>query len=68
MDQIISFLAMGGYAAFVWPSFGVTFAVVIYLAWASRRDLRRAQARLAVLEAARKTRRREKLSGPRDAA
>jgi heme exporter protein D len=38
------FLDMGGYAAFVWPAYGVTFAVVILnIVWA-RRALARARA------------------------
>jgi heme exporter protein CcmD len=38
------FLDMGGYAAFVWPSYGVTLAVVILnVVWA-RRALSRARA------------------------
>jgi heme exporter protein CcmD len=37
------FLDMGGYAAFVWPSYAVTFAVVILnIVWA-RRALARAR-------------------------
>jgi heme exporter protein D len=31
------FLAMGGYAAFVWPAFGLSAAVLVYNAWAARR-------------------------------
>jgi heme exporter protein D len=38
------FLDMGGYAAFVWPAYGLTFAVVILnIVWA-RRALSRARA------------------------
>jgi heme exporter protein D len=29
MDSINEFFHMGGYAAFVWPSFGITAAVMI---------------------------------------
>lgn len=42
------FLSMGGYAAYVWPSYGLTLAVIILnVVWArrllarSRRDARR---------------------------
>ena len=45
------FFAMGGYGAFVWPAYGVTFialAGTIFLTW---RAWRRAQARLKTLEA-----------------
>jgi heme exporter protein D len=39
------FLAMGGYAAYVWPAFAVTVLVLgglAWHAWATRRRLRRA--------------------------
>jgi len=67
MERIVDFLAMGGYAGFVWPAFAVTFLVVIVLAVASRRALNRAEARLAALEAARPARRRKSVQ-PKDAA
>ncbi|PWR22069.1 heme exporter protein CcmD [Zavarzinia compransoris] len=57
MDALLAFLAMGGYAAFVWPAFILTFAVVIGLAVGSWRSLKRAEARLALLEQARPPRR-----------
>ncbi len=59
MEQITAFLAMGGYAGFVWPAFAVTFVVVVALAVASRRALKRAEAQLAALEALRSPRRRK---------
>jgi heme exporter protein D len=67
MERIVDFLAMGGYAGFVWSAFAVTFIVVIALAVSSRRALKRAEARLAALEAARPARRR-KAAQPKDAA
>ncbi len=45
------FLAMGGYASFVWPAYGLTFLVMAGLAVASRRALSRQQSDLALLEA-----------------
>ena len=40
-----AFLDMGGYAAFVWPAYAVTFAVVVLnIVWA-RRALAHARAR-----------------------
>jgi heme exporter protein D len=46
------FLAMGGYAAFVWPAYAVTFAVVVLnIVWAQRalvRSLAEARRRLSV--------------------
>ncbi len=44
------FLAMGGYAAFIWPAYGVSVALLgaaIALTW---RAYARAKARLAALE------------------
>ena len=38
------FLDMGGYAAFVWPAYAVTFAVVAANVLWARRSLRQAQA------------------------
>lgn len=38
------FLDMGGYAAFVWPAYAVTFAVVILNVYWARRALARALA------------------------
>lgn len=50
LDSISQFLAMGGYAAYVWPSIGLTAAVMIGLAWHAWRGLRREEAAVAVLE------------------
>lgn len=36
MEAIEGFLAMGGYAAYVWPSILVTLAVLLGLAWQAR--------------------------------
>jgi heme exporter protein D len=38
------FLDMGGYAAFVWPAYAVTFAVVLLNVYRARRALARALA------------------------
>lgn len=38
------FLDMGGYAAFVWPSYAITFAVIALNVFWARRALGRAQA------------------------
>lgn len=40
MSDISAFLAMGGYAAFVWPAYGVAFAVLGGLALFSWRRYR----------------------------
>lgn len=38
--NIGAFLAMGGYAGFVWPAYGVAFAVLVGLVVVSRRRYR----------------------------
>ena len=58
-----AFLAMGGYASYVWPAFAVFFIVLIadYLSpvFRRRRNLRELRARLARQDA----RRKEKSNG-----
>ncbi|MEX0815723.1 MAG: heme exporter protein CcmD [Dongiaceae bacterium] len=49
MAEIEQFLAMGGYAAFVWPAFAVAAAVLVGLLVVSLRTLRRREAALAAL-------------------
>lgn len=44
------YLAMGGYAAFVWPSYGLVLATLAVLAFASWRARARALAELAAEE------------------
>ena len=46
------FLEMGGYAAFIWPAYGVTLLVLALLVVYSVRRLRRRLAELAHLEGA----------------
>jgi heme exporter protein D len=50
VNRALDYLAMGGYAAYVWPAFGVAAAVLGGLLAASLRTLR---ARRAALEAMR---------------
>ena len=57
MDGLSDFLAMGGYAQFVWPAYGVALVVLAGLALGSVRRLRRSEADLAALEAGRPRRR-----------
>jgi heme exporter protein D len=52
MDQIASFLKMGGYAGFVWPAFGIALAVMAGFVISSLRTLRAREATLRALEAA----------------
>ena len=58
MENVTAFLQMGGYAAFVWPSLGLTVLVMGGLLIATLRQLRARQRRLAELEAAGAQRRR----------
>ena len=46
------FFDMGGYAAFVWPAFGLTFLVMAAMVVSTLRRLRANQRELARLEAA----------------
>ena len=50
MDELRTFLAMGGYAVYVWPAFAVTTLVLGWLVVDSLRRLRRAEAGLATLD------------------
>ena len=52
MTAINDFLAMGGYAAYVWPAFAVAAVVLVTLAIASRRRLKANEAQVRDLEAA----------------
>ena len=44
------FFAMGGYAAFVWPAYGVSLVGVGAMIWLTLRDYAQAKRRLAQLE------------------
>jgi heme exporter protein D len=44
------FIAMGGYAGFVWPAFAVAAVVLVVLWLASHRRLRASQGALGALE------------------
>ncbi|MBM3569632.1 MAG: heme exporter protein CcmD [Alphaproteobacteria bacterium] len=44
------FLAMGGHGAFIWPAYGLTFAVMLGLALGGIAARRAARARLDALE------------------
>jgi heme exporter protein D len=50
IDGIGHYLAMGGYAAFVWPAYGVALAVLGGLAWHSWRRYRASAEVLAKLQ------------------
>lgn len=53
------FFAMGGYAAFVWPAYGVTALVLIGLLAATFKTLRSSETTLKALEGSRPARRRK---------
>jgi len=53
MDRIANFLAMGGYAAYVWPAFAITAIVMVGLLVSTLHTLHRRERELAELEAAR---------------
>ena len=53
MDQVLGFLAMGGYARFVWPAYAVAFAALGWMLIDSVGSYRRRQRELQTLERAR---------------
>jgi heme exporter protein D len=56
MQRVMDFLAMGGYAAFVWPAYGLTAVVMAGLLALSLRRYRRARRALDLLRRDRPTR------------
>lgn len=50
MDGLFSFLSMGGYGAYVWPSYGLALLVMGGLFLQARRDLRHSEQRLLDLK------------------
>ncbi|KAA5605098.1 heme exporter protein CcmD [Roseospira marina] len=62
MDSLIAFFEMGGYALFVWSSYGVAAVVMVALFVHVRVSLRREERALAQLQAAGGGRRRR--AGP----
>jgi heme exporter protein D len=52
-DAIQTFLAMGGYAKFVWPAYALAAIVLVGLLVISLRQLRKTEAELAALGLAR---------------
>ncbi len=57
MSQVTTFLAMGGYAAFVWPAYGVAAVVLGGLALFSWRRYRESEAAVEALQRGRGKRR-----------
>jgi len=54
------FLAMGGYAAFVWPAYGLAALVLIGLLVGTLKTLRASETTLKALEGSRPPRRRQR--------
>jgi heme exporter protein D len=50
MQSLLGYLAMGGYAAFVWPAYVLAAVVLGGLFWQSRRGYRRRQRELERLQ------------------
>jgi heme exporter protein D len=50
MDKIATFLAMGGYAVYVWPAFLIAAVVMLGLVLETLRSLRQRESALAELE------------------
>ncbi len=50
MSDLGGFFAMGGYGAFVWPSFGVTLAVLVLVWIESAHRLKQNERALAEME------------------
>jgi heme exporter protein D len=63
VDSLTHYLAMGGYAAYVWPAYGFAALVMGGLAIASRRALARRTAELAALEGGTRAKRRAARGG-----
>jgi len=55
MDALGEFLAMGGYAQFVWPAYLITAVILVVLTGLSLRDLRREEATLRTLRGQRRS-------------
>jgi heme exporter protein D len=47
---VTQFLAMGGYAAFIWPAYGVSLVGLLVMVWQSWAGWRAAKKKLAALE------------------
>jgi heme exporter protein D len=50
MQALLGYLAMGGYAAFVWPAYAIATLVLAGLVWQSRHAYRRRQRELDRLQ------------------
>lgn len=68
MTAVSEFLAMGGYARFVWPAFAVAAVIMVGLLVLSRRGLRANEMMLRRLQTARRARAGDADSGEADDA
>ncbi|HYH17280.1 MAG TPA: heme exporter protein CcmD [Azospirillum sp.] len=59
------FFAMGGYAAYIWPSYALAAVVLVGLLVATLKSLRATEATLKALEGSRGPRRRNQKNGNR---
>jgi len=55
MTSLSTFFAMGGYAGFVWPAYGLVAVVLVGLMAVSKRELKSSERDLSALEGARET-------------
>ena len=53
-NSVQQFLAMGGYADFIWPAYGLGFVCLVGLLWTSYAKMRQAERHLADLRAHRR--------------
>jgi heme exporter protein D len=60
MDTMTSFFAMGGYAGYVWPSYGLAAAVMLAVLVASVRAVRRSERDLETAQRLRPARERRR--------
>jgi heme exporter protein D len=50
MEKLTEVLAMGGYAAYVWPSFIIATVTLVFMVMSSLHGLRKAQGTLSELQ------------------
>jgi heme exporter protein D len=50
ITTLVNFLAMGGYAAFIWPAYAVAASIMIVLWWTSMSSYRRNRRALEALQ------------------
>jgi heme exporter protein CcmD len=63
VEDIATFLNMGGHAAFIWPALGLTAVILIVMAVTSTRQLRANEAALQLAEKAGGGRRQRRAAG-----